>query len=117
MSQNMVQDKDNLRRVNRKPVPGYTASGLIPAGGITMTTQLSKLFTSHPAQAGETYFSHMAFAAWFCSRLSTAAGAALVHAFLPFLFETTASRIVRELYERTHNRGTHAIKEPAALMD
>ena len=80
-------------------------------------TQLSKLFTSHPAKVGETYFSHMAFAAWFCSRLSMAAGAAFVHAFLPFLFETTASRIVRELYERTHNRGTHATKEPAALMD
>ncbi len=33
-----------------------------------------------------------------------AGGAALVHAFLPFLCETTASRIVRELYERTSNR-------------
>jgi ribosomal protein L36 len=52
-----------------------------------------------------------------CSRLSMAAGAALVHAFLPFLFETTASRIVRELYERTNNRGSHAVKEPKALMD
>ena len=80
-------------------------------------TQLSKLFSSHPAKVGETYFSHMAFAAWFCSRLSMAAGAAFVHAFLPFLFETTASRIVRELYERTHNRGSHGTKEPAALMD
>ena len=67
-------------------------------------TQLSKLFTSHPAKVGESYFSHMAFAAWFCSRLSMAAGAALVHAFLPFLFETAASSIVRELYERTAKR-------------
>ncbi|MGX9180281.1 DUF6356 family protein [Mesorhizobium sp. BHbdii] len=82
-----------------------------------MTTRLARLFTSHPAKVGETYFSHMAFAAWFCSRLLMAAFAALIHAFLPFLFETTASRIVRELYERTHNRGTHAIKEPAAFMD
>ena len=82
-----------------------------------MTTRLAGLFTSHPAKVGETYFSHMAFAAWFCSRLSMAAGAAFVHAFLPFLFETTASRIVRELYERTHNRGSHAVKEPRALLD
>lgn len=80
-------------------------------------TQLSKLFTSHPAKVGETYFSHMAFAAWFCSRLLMAAGAAFIHAFLPFLFETTASCIVRELYERTNNRGTHAVKKPATLMD
>jgi hypothetical protein len=78
---------------------------------------VARIFTSHPAKVGETYFSHMAFAAWFSSRLLMAAGAALIHAFLPFLFETTASRIVRELYERTHNRGTHAIKEPSALMD
>ena len=82
-----------------------------------MTTRFSALFTSHPEKVGETYFGHMAFAAWFCSRLSLAACAALVHAFLPFLFETTASRIVRELYERTNNRGSHAVKEPRALMD
>ncbi|TIN27272.1 MAG: hypothetical protein E5Y31_13990 [Mesorhizobium sp.] len=78
---------------------------------------VARIFTSHPAKVGETYLSHMAFAAWFSSRLLLAACAALVHAFLPFLFETTASRIVRELYERTHNRGTHATQEPSALMD
>ncbi|MFD2056694.1 DUF6356 family protein [Mesorhizobium calcicola] len=82
-----------------------------------MSARLAKIFTSHPAKVGETYFGHMAFAAWFSSRLLMAAAAALVHAFLPFLFETTASRIVRELYERTHNRGSHGTKEPAALMD
>ncbi|TIV50210.1 MAG: hypothetical protein E5V88_21555 [Mesorhizobium sp.] len=82
-----------------------------------MTTRFTALFTAHPAKVGETYFGHMAFAAWFCSRLSMAAGASFVHAFLPFLFETTASRIVRELYERTQNRGSDAVKEPAALLD
>jgi len=70
-----------------------------------VTTRIARLFTDHPATVGESYFGHMAFAAWFASRLTMAAGAALVHAFLPFLFETTASRIVRELYERTHKRG------------
>lgn len=70
-----------------------------------MTARIAKLFTDHPASVHETYFGHMAFAGWFASRLFLAAGAALVHAFLPFLFESTASRIVRELYERTHNRG------------
>ena len=68
------------------------------------TMNLAKLFTDHPASVDETYFGHMAFAAWFASRLFMAAGAALVHAVLPFMFETTASRIVRELYERTSNR-------------
>jgi hypothetical protein len=70
-----------------------------------MTARIAKIFTAHPETVGESYFGHMAFAAWFASRLCAAAGAAIVHAFLPFLFETTASRIIRELYERTHNRG------------
>ena len=74
-----------------------------------MAAPLAKIFTDHPAKVGETYFGHMAFAAWFASRLAMAAAAALVHAFLPFLFETTASSIVRELYERTHNRGRHPV--------
>lgn len=69
-----------------------------------MPSRLKGLFTDHPASVHETYFGHMAFAAWFASRLFLAAGAALVHAVLPFLFETTASRIVRELYERTSKR-------------
>lgn len=69
-----------------------------------MATRFAKLFTDHPETVGETYFGHMAFAAWFASRLFMAGGAALVHAFLPFLFETTASQIIRELYERTYNR-------------
>ncbi|MCC2690691.1 MAG: hypothetical protein K0S21_3494 [Rhizobiaceae bacterium] len=69
-----------------------------------MTARLAKLFTDHPASVDETYFGHMAFAFWFASRLFMAAGAALVHAFLPFLFETAASSIVRGLAERTHKR-------------
>ena len=70
-----------------------------------MTARLARLFTHHPASIDETYLGHLAFAAWFASRLFAAGFAALIHAFLPFLFETTASRIVRELAERTHNRG------------
>lgn len=70
-----------------------------------MTARIAQLFTAHPANVGESYLGHMAFAGWFASRLALAAGAALVHALLPFLFETTASRIVRELHDRTHNRG------------
>ena len=70
-----------------------------------MATRIAKLFTDHPASIDETYFGHMAFAGWFASKLFMAGGAALIHALLPFLFETTASRIIRELYERTHNRG------------
>ncbi len=69
------------------------------------TMPIAKLFTDHPASVDETYFEHMAFASRFSGRLFKAAFMALVHGFLPFLFEKSASGIVRELYERTHNRG------------
>lgn len=62
-------------------------------------------FTRHPAKVGETYFEHAAFALWFSGWMFLAAGAALVHAVFPFLFETTASGIVRRLAARTQNRG------------
>jgi len=68
---------------------------------------LPRLFTDHPASVNESYLGHMAFAAWFASRLFMAGGAALTHAILPFMFETTASTIVRELYERTSRRAAH----------
>lgn len=70
-----------------------------------MAARLAKLFTAHPQTVGESYFEHMGFALWFASRLLLAGGAALVHAVLPFLCETTASRIIRELHQRIENRG------------
>jgi hypothetical protein len=75
----------------------------------------NRLFIDHPASVGETYFEHMAFAFRFSRLLLMAGCAALVHAFLPFMFETTASRIVRELYERTKNRRPQ--DEPAVRME
>ena len=89
--------------MSRVAVARYSASEHFL--GIVMTTRLARLFIDHPASVDETYFGHMAFAAWFAGRLFMAAGAALIHALLPFLFESTASTIIRELYERTHKRG------------
>lgn len=66
---------------------------------------LANLFTAHPASVDETYLQHLAFALRIAGLLALAAGAALIHALLPFLCEKTASRIIAELYARTHNRG------------
>ncbi|MEM6497163.1 MAG: DUF6356 family protein [Pseudomonadota bacterium] len=66
---------------------------------------INRLFLDHPKSVDESYLEHMGFALWFFSRLATAAGAALVHAILPCCFEKTASTIIAELYEHTHNRG------------
>jgi hypothetical protein len=69
-----------------------------------------KLFTDHPASVNETYLEHTAFALRFAFWLALAAGAALVHAVLPFMFEKTASTIINRLHARIHNR-TDAAKD------
>lgn len=57
-------------------------------------------FTDHPASVDETYTDHMTMALSFAGSLSLAAVCALVHAFLPFVFQKTSSTIVTRLYER-----------------
>ena len=66
---------------------------------------LARVFLKHPHSVNESYFEHMAFAAWFASKLFAAGFAAAVHAVFPNCFEKTASNIIAELYQRTHNRG------------
>jgi hypothetical protein len=66
---------------------------------------LNRLFLDHPQSVGETYGEHARFAFGFSMRLFGAAFAALIHAILPWMFEKTASTIVADLYQRTHNRG------------
>src|SRR3954454_23294370 len=75
------------------------------------------LFTSHPASVGETYGEHMRVALSFAAPLAKAAGAALVHAFLPFLFTTTASLTVKSLYERMTRRCAACPKAPLHRPD
>lgn len=55
---------------------------------------LDRLFLAHPRTVGESYLEHSAFALHFASRLLLAGMAALVHAAVPCLCETTASRII-----------------------
>ncbi len=54
-------------------------------------------FTTHPREVGETYFEHGLFACRYGAKMTLGGIAALVHGLLPFLFETTGSRITREL--------------------
>ncbi len=62
-------------------------------------------FIHHPQSVGETYLEHLRFALWFASRLALAAGAALIHALIPCLFEKTAGQLVRNLATRMERRG------------
>jgi hypothetical protein len=55
---------------------------------------LDRLFLAHPRTVNESYLEHSAFALRIAGRLLLAGLAALVHAIVPCLCETTASRII-----------------------
>ncbi|PCH45447.1 MAG: hypothetical protein COC23_07245 [Hyphomicrobiales bacterium] len=65
-------------------------------------------FRDHPQSVGETYFQHLFFAAKFSGRLFAIAGAAFVHAIIPSLFETTASKHIIALSEQIKTRNSEA---------
>lgn len=67
-------------------------------------TNFLRGFVDHPASVGETYFQHMRFAGGFGFVLLAAAMAAFVHALIPPLFETTASRLIKSLNQRMQER-------------
>ena len=69
-----------------------------------MRTMINKVFFDHPASVEENYFEHMIFAGRFALTLLGAAGAALVHAIIPCLFEKTASNLIRKMHARIDNR-------------
>ena len=56
------------------------------------------VFTDHPNSAGETYSEHLGIAMRFGARLFCAGCAAIVHAVIPALFQTTASRMVEAMH-------------------
>ena len=72
-----------------------------------MHATLHRLFLSHPQTVDESYGEHFLFALGFATRLLGAGLAALVHATIPFLFETTASRMICEMHGRIARR-SHA---------
>ena len=58
---------------------------------------MSNPFTAHPGSVGETYGQHLRFALLFGTRMTLGGLAAAIHALLPFLFITTASRVLEQL--------------------
>ncbi len=65
----------------------------------------NKVFLDHPRSVDESYVEHAIFAGRFSMKLFAAAFCALVHAVIPAAFEKTASRMIAEMYAKTHNRG------------
>ena len=58
---------------------------------------MSNPFTAHPASVGETYGQHLRFALRFGTLMTLGGLGAAVHALFPFLFVTTASRVLDDL--------------------
>lgn len=58
----------------------------------------------HLMEAGETYFQHLRVALGFSARLVKAGAACALHAFVPALFTTTASRSIKELHSKLATR-------------
>lgn len=67
----------------------------------------ARVFLDHPATVGESYFQHLFFALKASALLIWAGIAAMIHAFVPSLCQTTASRIIKakhaELTARSHS--------------
>ena len=77
-----------------------------------------KAFTQHPETVGESYFGHLRSAWGFAFTMAVGAMACLLHGLLPFAFQTSGSRRIRELYERmvTHRTAPKPpLKAPAWL--
>ena len=72
---------------------------------------LLRNFTEHPASVGETWGEHCCVALSFSRDLAIAAGAAAVHAIVPSMCETTASRRICALKDRM-TTGARAVNAP-----
>ena len=71
-------------------------------------------FTAHPRDVGESYLEHGVFACRYGAKMTLGGLAAFVHGLLPFLFQTTGSRITRELnatLEQSSARAARAKRE------
>jgi hypothetical protein len=65
-------------------------------------------FTAHPRDVGESYLEHGCFACRYGAKMAWGGIAAFVHGVFPFLFQTTGSRITRELNDRLDESAARA---------
>lgn len=71
-----------------------------------MQTPFERLFVAHPRSVNEDYFAHACFALRFSLLLFRAGFAALVHAVVPALFETSASSTIKKLHQEMSERSS-----------
>jgi hypothetical protein len=69
-----------------------------------MLQRLRTAFMAHPESVNESYFEHMGVALRYAGTFAFCAFCAFVHAFFPFLFEKTASTIVKKMVANMNAR-------------
>ncbi len=69
---------------------------------------IDALFLDHPRDVGETFGEHFTVASTTSARLIVAGAACGVHALVPVLFKTTASRTIIELNQKMKDRAAAA---------
>tara|TARA_Y100000817_G_C16451964_1_gene365416 strand:+ start:158 stop:406 length:249 start_codon:yes stop_codon:yes gene_type:complete len=80
--------------------------------------KIKKIFTEHPHSIGETYFEHLICAAGYGLKMIFVGFAAIIHSVFPFLFETTASDLAKEITGDVDSRKDEGvIQEQTELLD
>jgi len=69
------------------------------------------IFTKHPKEVGESYLQHFGKALKFSSLLFSLSLKALMHAILPFCYETTVSDKIKKLSEGIQKRREEAMNK------
>jgi hypothetical protein len=73
-----------------------------------MRDAIQQVFLAHPRAVNESYGEHAGVAFSYAGRLLLAGCAALVHAFVPALFEKTASSMIRQMCREMDARSAGA---------
>lgn len=64
-------------------------------------------FTKHPNEVGMNYIQHMGYAFTVFGRLGMVTLCVFIHAFFPFIFTNTTSKMVNKLHNEFTNRINH----------
>ena len=65
---------------------------------------MKNIFLTHPNKVNETYFEHMRYALTCGTRLFFVSIGCLIHGFVPFIFVTSTSQTVIDMYENLKAR-------------
>jgi hypothetical protein len=87
-----------------------------------MIERTKQLFVAHPEALNESYGQHFSHAMRYSGRMFAASLCAFTHAIFPFLFEKTASNMVKKMYADMTSRGatapvSHAAATAAAALE